>query len=445
MNERNDKLADLLHERLADRRTDVPEEIWNRIERSMAAIDAAERPAPVHIVPHRRRLGLRRAWYCGIAASMLFGMYLLGDRLNDMAAGPDVLTASVQPVVEPADTVVAPIAEQQTAVKPAAEGLAAALRSAGDAESVVSQAAVPPVGSLPAETDETDETAKTAETDGPVAAPDDSDRRTEGKPSGKQPVGRADAAEREAVRDRLRQIEAAERGRRSGRVSAALYASNVSGIGDRRTSPARVASAGMTTTELVNGDMDMFAMMANSNTMRRRTETKLEHQVPFTVGASVRYGLTERWAVESGVTYTYLHSKSKSKGVFDYDISQELHYVGVPVAVSCKFVDGRRVEMYVKAGGAVERAVSAHKVYRVTNSTDDNRGRTSEKIDCGGVQLSAAASVGAELKLGSRVGIYAEAGAGYFFDNGQPMSYRTENPFSVTLQAGLRLHLGKNP
>ncbi len=435
MNERNDKLAKLLHERLADRRTDVPEEIWTRIERSMAAVDAAERPAPVHIAPHHRRLGLRRAWYYGIAASMLLGLYLLSDRLNDMASAPEELTASVQPVVDPAAA--APIAEQRTVVEPAA------VRSSG----TLAQTPMPPVKTLPAEaveTAETVETAVTADTVEPVSAPDDSGRSSEEKPAAKQPVSRSDAAEREAVRDRLRQIEAAERGRRSGRVSASLYASNVSGIGDRHTSPARAVSAGMAATELVNGDMDMFSMMASSNTQRRRTDTKLEHRVPFTVGASVRYGLTERWAVESGVTYTYLHSKSKSKGVFEYDISQELHYVGVPVAVSCKFVDGGRVEMYVKAGGAVERAVSAHKVYKVSNSTDNNQGRTSEKLDCSGVQLSAAASVGAELKLGGRVGVYAEAGAGYFFDNGQPMSYRTENPFSVTLQAGLRLHLGKN-
>lgn len=440
MNERNDKLAKLLHERLADRRTDVPEEIWTRIEQSMAAIDAAERPAPVHIAPHHKRLGLRRVWYYGIAASMLLGLYLLSDRLNDMATAPEDLTASVPPAVEPAVTAVAPIVGQQTVVKPAA------VRSSG----TLAQTPMPPVKTLLAETAEavetveTAETAVTTETVEPVSAPDDSGRSPEEKPAAKQPIRRTDAAEREAFRDRLRQIEAEERGRRSGRVSASLYASNVNGIGNRHTSPARVVSAGMTATELVNGDMDTFSMMASSNTLRRRTDTKLEHRVPFTVGASVRYGLTERWAVESGVTYTYLHSKSKSKGVFEYDISQELHYVGVPVAVSCKFVDGGRVEMYVKAGGAVERAVSAHKVYKVSNSTDNNQGRTTEKLDCGGVQLSAAASVGAELKLGSRVGIYAEAGAGYFFDNGQPMSYRTENPFSVTLQAGLRLHLGKN-
>ena len=74
--------------------------------------------------------------------------------------------------------------------------------------------------------------------------------------------------------------------------------------------------------------------------------------------------------------------------------------------------------------------------------TSEGISRPNEKIDCKGVQMSVAAAIGAEVKLINRLGIYAEAGAGYFFDNNQPLSYRSENPFSVTLQAGLRLHLG---
>lgn len=441
MNYRDDKLARMLHERLADRRTEAPDGVWERIERTMAAVDAAadaaaERPAPISIVPHRRRLGLRRVWYYGIAASMLLGLYLLNDRMADMtpAVSPEILTENVSP--DPAGTPVLPVVADGAESLVGAEVVAMRTAAATEPSFAAEDWAVWEIGteSEPEPAGSVADSVSVRTT--PVPAEQRTEQRTEKRP---------DAAERETYRNRLQQVLADERGRRSGgRVSASLYASNLSGVGQRQTSPARVASAGMSTTELVNSDMGMFATMASSGTVRLHTETKLEHRVPVTVGVNARYGITDRWAVESGVTYTYLHSKSKSKGVFEYDISQELHYIGVPAAVSYKFVDGRRVEMYVKAGGAVERAVSARKVFKVTNSSDDTQGRQSEKIDCDGVQLSVGASVGAELKLSERVGLYAEAGAGYFFDNGQPMSYRTENPASVTLQAGIRLHLGKN-
>ena len=74
-----------LNELMHDRRERPSDEIWSRIEQTMAGLDAAAgRPAerePVKIVQHRRRLGVRRMWYYGVAAALLLGIYLFNGRL----------------------------------------------------------------------------------------------------------------------------------------------------------------------------------------------------------------------------------------------------------------------------------------------------------------------------------------------------------------------------
>ena len=202
----------------------------------------------------------------------------------------------------------------------------------------------------------------------------------------------------------------------------------------------------MTKTEVLNNSHGEILEVLNSSTptFRHQPETKLNHRVPVTVGVGVQYELTNRWALETGVTYTYLHSTGKSEGVFTYTTTQQLHYIGVPLSASYKFIDANRFEMYARAGGAVERAVSAKRIQTIGTADEDLSNSTTQKIDRQGVQLSTSVAVGAELKLSRHIGLYAEAGAGYFFDNNQPLSYRTEHPLSLTLQAGARFHFGKN-
>ena len=219
---------------------------------------------------------------------------------------------------------------------------------------------------------------------------------------------------------------------------------NLNGVGGNfDVSSNRLAQSGMVATEVLNiSQGEVISIMGTGESVRVQPETKMKHHVPFTVGASLQYELTDRWAIESGVTYTYLHSTAKAEGIFTYEWSQELHYIGIPLTASYKIINRNMFDLYARAGGAVERAVAANKVFNMSAGTSEGISRPNEKIGCKGVQMSVAAAIGAEVKLINRLGIYAEAGAGYFFDNNQPLSYRSENPFSVTLQAGLRLHLG---
>lgn len=438
MNETIDKFEKRLSDRLADHGVDAPADMWDRIAASMAEIDAAAKPTtpPITIAPHRRqRLGLRRAWQYGIAAMLLLGIGVLANRLVRLAPQPDQseLLAEASVLYDPATTEVEPIIDEAKEIEIAPRRTVIAAKNSTD-----STPSIEPIEEVESTNINVSVESATTTPSTESVATNNSSKSTPKKSSEPSP--------QEQFQKRLQEVLAEERQRGGGRITTSLYASNMSQMSNQKASPARLAEAGMTKTEVLNNSHGEILEVLNSSTptFRHQPETKLNHRVPVTVGVGVQYELTNRWALETGVTYTYLHSTGKSEGVFTYTTTQQLHYVGVPLSASYKFIDANRFEMYARAGGAVERAVAAKRIQTIGTADEDLSNSTTQKIDRQGVQLSTSVAVGAELKLSQRVGIYAEAGAGYFFDNNQPLSYRTEHPLSLTLQAGARFHFGKN-
>ena len=438
MNETNDKFEKRLSDRLADHGVDAPADMWDRIAASMAEIDAAAKPTtpPIIIAPHRRQqLGLRRAWQYGIAAMLLLGIGVLANRLVRLAPQPDhsELLAEASVLYDPATTEVEPIIDEAEEIEIAPRRTVIA-----DKNSTDSTPSIEPIEEVESTNINVSVESATTTPSTESVATNNSSKSTPHKSSEPSP--------QEQFQKRLQEVLAEERQRGGGRITTSLYASNMSQMSNQKASPARLAEAGMTKTEVLNNSHGEILEVLNSSTptFRHQPETKLNHRVPVTVGVGVQYELTNRWALETGVTYTYLHSTGKSEGVFTYTTTQQLHYVGVPLSASYKFIDANRFEMYARAGGAVERAVSAKRIQTIGTADEDLSNSTTQKIDRQGVQLSTSVAVGAELKLSRHIGLYAEAGAGYFFDNNQPLSYRTEHPLSLTLQAGARFHFGKN-
>lgn len=443
MNEQYDKFEKRLADQLANHSVDAPADMWDRIAASMAEIDAATKPAtpPITIAPHRRqRLGVRRAWQYGIAAMLLLGIGLLANRLVRLAPQPDQseLLADATVLYDPASISTEESAEEPINAEPTNEFARVQTTNARKSESsLISEHSTTEPST---EQDTLLDTVESTNNHVPVESAASNDNH---KQSPKSDNGTP--TPREQYEKRLQEVLSEQNNRRGGRITASLYASNANRMSNQTPSTARLAEAGMVKTEVLNSSHgEVIDKLSSSSplSVRKQTETKLNHRVPFTVGVGVQYELTDRWALETGATYTYLHSTGRSEGVFSYQTSQELHYVGVPLTASYKFIDGNRFELYARAGGAIERAVAAKRVQTVGTTDENLSNSTSQKIDCKGVQLSATVAVGAELKLSQRVGIYAEAGAGYFFDNNQPLSYRTEHPLSLTLQAGARLHFG---
>ena len=156
-----------------------------------------------------------------------------------------------------------------------------------------------------------------------------------------------------------------------------------------------------------------------------RKIASVDHKMPVSVGISVRKELPRGFSVETGLVYTFLSSDIRYENSVE-ELSQKLHYLGIPLRANWSFVRTSLFDIYVSAGGMVEKCVYG------------KLGTESQTVKP--VQWSVMGNIGVQYNIGKRVGIYVEPGVSYFFDDGSSVqTIRKENPCNFTLQAGLRL------
>lgn len=186
--------------------------------------------------------------------------------------------------------------------------------------------------------------------------------------------------------------------------------------------------------------------MLDMNTINRDIETKTEyeHHLPIRIGLSVAYALTDRMSISSGLTYTRLASDIKDASrESKYIGEQRLHYVGIPVNVSYKVASSRWISLYGTAGVLAEKCVSGttdegyveNNTMKYTNTQD---------ISSKPLQMSVNAGVGIQFDFIDNVGIYAEPGLSYYFDDGSALqTIYKEKPLNFNLNVGVRFKLSK--
>ena len=175
--------------------------------------------------------------------------------------------------------------------------------------------------------------------------------------------------------------------------------------------------------------------------LRIPVDTDANHRLPFAVGLSVGYRLGNRWSITSGVTYTLLSSRFVVRSGDDHDSwKQTLHNIGIPLSVNYDIWSGKRLSVYLSAGGQVEKSVSGSVTERrVTGGIGgpERRESISDRV-----QLSVRGSVGVQYDFAKIVGLYAEPGVNYYFDNGSSIEtiYKAR-PLNFGFQMGLRFSL----
>jgi hypothetical protein len=189
-----------------------------------------------------------------------------------------------------------------------------------------------------------------------------------------------------------------------------------------------------------NSDLVMAApLLTSSNSVdyirnKYRDEIKVpdnadsQHGLPLSAKFIIRKDLNNKWAVESGLSYTYLSTKYKWN---TNTVNQQLHYLGIPLNAVYYAVSKPGWNIYASVGGMVEKGVYA-RIKRNDNIT--------AKSNMNGLQWSVNGAIGATYKLRKGLGLFFEPQFGYFFDNGQPESIRSEWPVSFSLSAGLRFN-----
>ena len=153
---------------------------------------------------------------------------------------------------------------------------------------------------------------------------------------------------------------------------------------------------------------------------------KYRHAVPLSLNASITTSFTDRWMLTTGLRYTYLHSDVTTlEGINRY--GQDIHYLGIPVKVSCTFWRTSMISSYISAGTTFEFPIYC-----------EIAGRNPD-APC---QWSAGVGIGLQYDITPHIGIYIEPEVNRYFDNGSRIeTVRSERPLTLTLTIGIRFSL----
>ncbi|MDR2232300.1 MAG: PorT family protein [Tannerella sp.] len=169
------------------------------------------------------------------------------------------------------------------------------------------------------------------------------------------------------------------------------------------------------------------------------TKVGLKHNQPISFGIGVGYALNDRWSLQSGLVYTYLASHWST--VLDYqgESRQQLHFIGIPLSINYKIAEWDKLRFYATAGGMGEINVGGNIKTDYYFYEDESVRTEKEYIRMKELQWSVNARLGATYPLIRFVNAYVEGGADYFFKNKSSIeTIRSDKPFHVSLQAGLR-------
>ena len=184
---------------------------------------------------------------------------------------------------------------------------------------------------------------------------------------------------------------------------------------------------------------------APAKTGIKETSTNSTYGIPLSFGAGVKFDFTPKWSLGVGVNYSLLsrkffgeYHKVNAAGIIEEDpissnITNTQHYIGIPVNAFYNIVNSKSVNFYAYAGGAVEKCIADK--YALANTS------ITHKEVPAGVQWSANVGIGAEFMIGNHLGLYIDPSLRYYFDNGQPKSIRTAQPFMLGFEMGLRVRL----
>jgi len=233
--------------------------------------------------------------------------------------------------------------------------------------------------------------------------------------------------------------------RRRVTLSTKLYAGNVAfresamesaGYEDLRDAPSYFSNHVGADLDWASNSLLEKAVHAYSVNSTQVKETVCD--LPLKTGLSLQLNLTERLSLESGLTYSYHHSKQTLSGSLngDYYYDYRLHYAGIPLKMGYAFVQTDHLAAYLSLGGEAEMLVGG-RILPIDGLT-----RNATAVKQHPLQFSLVGAAGAEYRFNPWFGLYAEPGVAYHFKPGGDLpNYYREHPWSFDLRVGLRFRL----
>lgn len=149
-------------------------------------------------------------------------------------------------------------------------------------------------------------------------------------------------------------------------------------------------------------------------------ETDTRHHRPVRMSLTFHMPLGGIFGVETGASYTLLRSTltTTSGSTVNRNI-QTLKYLGIPLNLTADLYGNDWCRLYLSGGGMAEKCVSG---------------------EIKPMLWSLNAAAGAQINLGRSLGIYAEPGLSYHFDDGSPVrTIYKDRPLDFMMTLGARM------
>lgn len=168
--------------------------------------------------------------------------------------------------------------------------------------------------------------------------------------------------------------------------------------------------------------------------------------IPLSLGFGANIALNDKWSVGTGLNwsllsrsftgiYTEVGGNGSVMKSINTDINNEIHYIGIPLNLYYNVLSSRGLKFYAWGGASAEKGLVNK--YRIHCEPDD----IFFKESVSGIQWSAGLGLGLEFSINDFVGLYIDPSARYYFDCDQPNSVRTQKPYMLNFEAGLRFNL----
>lgn len=158
------------------------------------------------------------------------------------------------------------------------------------------------------------------------------------------------------------------------------------------------------------------------------------NDMPITVVASVNKSLSDIIGIETGLTYSYLHSTLERK---NHTSDCRWHYIGIPLKVTVNNLSSKRFKLYATAGIQLDIPVYSSATTLSNSSVSDLPGGRFHSP----AVWSVMASYGVSFNITKYVGIFIEPSLQYHFDhNFEVPNAWTDNKLGFSFPVGLRFN-----
>lgn len=184
-----------------------------------------------------------------------------------------------------------------------------------------------------------------------------------------------------------------------------------------------------------------------------RNKAEMIHSQPIGVSITFSKRIIDRIYIESGISYSYLYSKStNSSTVYINQETQHLHYLGIPINLNYNFVDLGKLSLFASIGGMIEKDLygkygSYKGIDQGISDAINNKSQEYQydRITLKKPQFSINAGFGASYPIYKGLNLYAKIGGAYYFEaeNIDKNNYKYNTIYSdkkimLDLNAGIR-------